>query len=166
MTEHTNEPQIRVGRIRTEALKGGSDDKLYNLGGEKGLNLTALPFFRNGLPIKQAGLAIAVYALWSAPLFALGIGYMDFAKFGLVIHFGPPILFVRWIFKQIKDSSITAGQQAGFVLNRFFREHTHYRANSPAGYRGTTRIRFTMLTAPGATSLPKPDSFTSRDSPK
>lgn len=166
MTEHTNEPQIRVGRIRTEALKGGSDDKLYNLGGEKGVNLTALPFFRNGLPIKQAGLAIAVYALWSAPLFALGIGYMDFAKFGLVIHFGPPILFVWWLFKQIKDSSITAGQQAGFVLNRFFREHTQYRGNAPAGYRGNIRIRFTMLTAPGATSLPELESPPLRDSSK
>ncbi len=155
MSEETDEPQIRVGYIRTEAIKGGNDERVYNLGGAKGVNLTAIPFLRNGLPVKEAGIALAIYIIWSAPLYLLGIGPTDFQKFALLLHFGPPVIFIRWIFKQAKESTLSTWQQLGFTLGRFFREHTRYQGNAPAGHRGTIRIRFTMLTAPGATSLPE-----------
>lgn len=155
MSEETDEPQIRVGYIRTEAIKGGNDERLYNLGGAKGINLTAIPFLRNGVPIKEAGFALGIYVLWSAPLYLMGIGPTDLQKFALLLHFGPPIMLIRWVFSQAKESTLTTWQQLGFKLRHYFREHTRYQGNAPAGYRGNIRIKYTMLTAPGATSLPE-----------
>lgn len=153
MSENPNEPMILVGRNRTDAINGAKDDRLYNIGGQRGLNLTSIPGLRNGLSLKKAGLFLLIYLIWAAPLGLLGISPESFNKIGYILHFGPPSLVMYFIFSKVKDSTITASQQLGFMANRRVREHARYHGNAPAGFRGTRRVRFTMLTAPGATDL-------------
>lgn len=153
MSEQQHEPMIAVGRNRTDAMNGAKDDRLYNIGGARGLNLTSIPGLRNGLSLKKAGLFILIYLVWAAPLNLLGLGPESFDKIGYIIHFGPPALVLYLVFSKLKDSTITASQQLEFMAVRRVREHARYQGNAPAGFRGTRRIRFTMLTAPGATDL-------------
>lgn len=149
------ERQISVGHIRTDYLKGSNDDRLYNIGGARGLNLTSIPFLSNGLSMRKVGLFLGIYAIWAIPLFIIGIGYKDFGSIGAVIHFFPPGWVIYKFFSKAKESTLTTGQQIGFTLRRFFREGSLYRGTKIMPYRGRTKIRFTMLTAPGATHGPR-----------
>lgn len=145
--------QIKVGQLRTSYINGNESDRLYGLGsGKNSLSLTQIPGLQNGLPLKKALLFVGIFVVWSAPLSWAGLKFSSFGHVGLIIYFVPPAALIWAAGRHIGESSLTMGQQVGFMLRRFFREGTRYRGNRIVVGRTRRRVKVTMYTAPGATS--------------
>lgn len=144
--------QIKVGQLRTEYINGNTNDKLYGIGGRRGVSLTKFPGLENGLSLKKAAFFVGLVVLWSTPLSLTGLQGSSFGNIGWIIYFGPPLAVVYFASKRVGESTLTGGQQIGFMLRRFFREGARYRGNRIVVGRTRRRVKITMYTAPGATS--------------
>lgn len=149
MSDNPNDSKtyIPVGEVNTDLYKN-DNDRLYNIGGSRGLNLTKIPGMRNGISLKVAGIYFAIYLIWSIPLKFMGLSFDSFGKVGYIIYFGPPLALIIFVAKQIKDSTLTWGQQMNFFVNHKLREAENYSGNVATTDRGITKVTVSYITTP------------------
>lgn len=142
-----NNHHIPAGQITTDLHKT-DDDRIYSFGGKKGISLTEIPFLRNGISLKVAGIYLLILAVNIIIWRSLGVEPNDFWKFGYIAYFGTPLGIIWLLNSRFKDSTISLAEQMQISARHAYLEADEYINNEPASPRGIYYITAELHTPP------------------
>lgn len=117
----------RIGNVHNDAFSV-DNKRLYNIGGERGINLVKV--FPNGVGLGQIVIVGIAMLVWTLPLTTLlGLGFQDMGGLGTLVLLTPPVL-VAIIGSRKLSNDISPAQWISFKTAYYIRQSRHTAGNA------------------------------------
>lgn len=116
----------RVGKVHKSIhSKGGQ--RLYNIGGKRGLNLVM--FFANGVPLVKLGIFLVVSLFWALPL-SLFVSPTWASGIGSAVLFGVPFAVAALSDKAFGEDGVSVKDYVQSYASYYLAQNRHYAGNT------------------------------------